>query len=293
MKKVGIDDISHFDFLDHPDRGSINQALTTLTALGALDADGQITEIGEWLVEFAIEPPLGRMLIESLRPDIDCPNEISVIGSFLNGKNVFVRPPEKELELAADRAHDQFIKNGDSDFSVLLHVWNAYVDSGYSTDWAKENYLNEKVLEEAKNVRLDILDVLAGHGIHVDPDEKPKFKKDAINRSLTAGLIGNLMKKVDRFGYSKVDGTKKEISIHPSSVFYHNPPQAGSFIVAGEIFINPEGKTYACNCLEVKKEWLKEYAPDVFYNYTLKHKDRHHQSANSSRKSYRKSRHNR
>jgi HrpA-like RNA helicase len=264
MKKVGIDNISEFNFLDLPDIEAIDQALHTLTTLGALDGDGYLTEIGEWLVEFALEPRLGRMVIEALRPDYDCVNEIITIASFLNGKNVYIKPEDRSLEFLADQAHAQFSKGCDSDFLVFLNIWNAYAAHGYNTDWAKNNYLNDQVLEEAKNVRLDLLDVLANHGIDIDPESIPSINKKGIEKSLTAGLIGNLLRNSGKQGFCKVDGTKSNIAIHPSSILSFDPPKKGSFIITSEIFINPQGKAFATNCLEAKKEWLKDYVPELF-----------------------------
>jgi HrpA-like RNA helicase len=290
MKKVGIDNIAGFDFLDHPGKEAINQALGTLTSLGALDKRGRLTEIGEWMVELAVEPHLGRMIIESLKPENDCANEIIIISSFLDGKNVFVRPPEKELEMAADKAHAQFKKNDDSDFLVYLNIWKAYSASGFDDEWAKRNYLNEKVLSEAKNVRLDILDVLVNHGININPDTKPCIKKDAIHKAITSGLIGNLLQKSDKFTFRKADGTKNNVSIHPNSVYYNHAFFKGSFIVSNEIFVNPHGKAFACNCLEVKEQWVRDFAPDLYYKtkkqFRTQEKNSRH-SSNKSRHSYR------
>lgn len=286
MKKVGIEKIETFDFLDSPDRNSITHAIDSLSALGALDEDGKITEIGQWLVELSLEPRLGRMLIEALKPELDCVNEISIIASFLDGKNIFIRPPEKELELLAEKAHAQFNKDKDSDFVVLLNIWKAYAASGFDNEWAKKNYLNEKALDEAKNVRLDLLEVLANHQIYIEPNTIPKIKKDAIGKAITAGLVGNLMKNVGKFTFCKVDGTKENISIHPGSVLFDHTPATGSFIVANEIFINPQGKAFACNCLEVKREWLKEYAPDTFFQRGKRRNGKEKKSSRSDKHSF-------
>lgn len=289
MRKVGIKNIYSFDYLDHPGNEFLTWADETLTKLGSFDDNNELSEIGEWLFELAIEPHLGRMIIEALRPELDCINEIVIIASFLDGKNVFLRPTEKTEELQADKAHAQFKKNGDSDFLVFLNIWKGYVQSGYDSDWAKRNYFNEKVLEEVKNVRLDILDVLADHQINVDPNEKPKIKKEAIHKAITAGLIGNLLQKVDKFSLRKVDGTKNEISVHPSSIYFNHSPKTGDFLVANEIFINPQGKAYACNCLEVKREWLKDYAPDVLYRSNRRRQHQENYSKNSKHHSHHKS----
>jgi HrpA-like RNA helicase len=263
MKKVGIQNAVDFDFLDRPDIGAIAQAEKTLHLLGALDNEGYLTEIGELMVELALEPRLGRMVIEAMKPKLNCLNEICIIAAFLDGKNVFVRPSDLDEQRFADRCHEQFKSDKDSDFVVILNVWKAYVGSGYDDEWAKRNYLNEKVLEEAKNVRLDLLDVLESQGISIDPNTKPKINKDAIGKAVTAGLIGNLMKSSRGRSLQKVDGTKGDINVHPGSVFFNRTFKEGSFIVSDEIFTNPQNKTYACNCLEVKREWLQEVAPDL------------------------------
>ena len=267
MRKVGLSlpEIQRFKFLDDPGADQLQYAINTITSLGGFDKQGNLTEIGEWLIELTLEPHLGRMILEALRPEINCVNEITIIASFLDGKNIFIRPVEKDLEAVADRAHDQFKHSGDSDMLVFLNIWNSYVDSGYSADWAKQNYLNEKALEEAKNVRLDLLSVLANHGINIDPKTRPVFKKDALGRAITAGLIGNLIQCVGHSTFHKLDGTKENISIHPSSIYANHIQPSGALLVSSEIFLNPQDRAFACNCLDVKLEWLRDIAPLLYY----------------------------
>jgi HrpA-like RNA helicase len=293
MKKVGIHDIEGFDFIDHPGKGAIHQALKTLKLLGALDGNDEITEIGEWLVDLSLEPRLGRMVIEAARPDINCVNEITIIASFLDGKNIFLRPSERQEQMLADRAHAQFKRENESDFVVFLNVWKAYDKSGFDPEWAKQNFLNEKALEEAKNVRLDLIDVLSNHGIFIDPKTKPVINKDAIGKAVAAGLIGNLLQNTGKNQFRKVDGTKGEISIHPSSVYYNNVPGPGSFIVAGEIFISPSDRAFACNCMEIKPIWVKEIAPYLFFQGKKDQKKQNQESGTSHSRSRHKSRKNR
>jgi pre-mRNA-splicing factor ATP-dependent RNA helicase DHX16 len=294
MKKVGIQNAAEFDFIDRPDIGAIAQAEKTLHLLGALDNEGYITEIGDLMIELALEPRLGRMVIEAMKPNINCVNEICIIAAFLDGKTVFVRPSDINEQRIADHCHEQFKTDKDSDFVVILNVWKAYVNSGYDSEWAKKNYLNEKCLEEAKNVRLDLLDVLEEHGISIDPSTKLKINKDAIGKAVTAGLVGNLMRNSRGFSLKKVDGTKSDIRVHPGSVFSNRSFRDGSLVVSDEIFINPQGKAYACNCLEVKREWLQEVAPEIAK--TMSSHSRHrgeNRSRHSGRNIYNHRSHNR
>ena len=161
---------------------------------------------------------------------------------------------------------------------VILNIWKAYVDSNYDPEWAKKNYLNEKCLEEAKNVRLDILEVLSNRGINISPETKPVIKKDALGKAITVGLIGNLMSSSKRNLLKKLDGKKIDINIHPNSIFNSKSLHEGTLLVSNEIFMNNKGKSFACDCLIVKPEWLCEIAPEIARNITRKHnnKDKYH-----------------
>lgn len=262
MKKVGIADVQEFDFIDPPNEDSVRQAEELLFLLGAIDECGEITPDGETMVDLSLEPRLGRMVIEAMKPNSNCLNEICIIASFLDGKNVFVRPTDFLEARRADQLHEQFRTDKDSDFMVILNVWQAYVRSGYDDEWAKANFLNEKALEEAKNVRSELIEVLASHGIFIDPRSKPRINKEAIGKAVAAGLVGNLMRFTGK-SLKKLDGTKSDIGIHPSSVFFGSSFKEGSLLVSDEIFTNPEGRTYASNCLQVKIEWISEIAPQL------------------------------
>jgi len=255
MKKVGVSDIENFDFLDPPNRASIHQALDTLTQIGALDHSGDITDIGEVLVDLALEPRLGRMILEASKPELDCVNEVCIIAAFLDSKNIFVTPDDYYSQQKAERIHRQYRKES-SDFLVMLSIWRAYASSGYRDDWAVEHFLNEKVLAEIKNIRLDLLDALSKHGIYVDSEAKPRFDRDVIGRALSAGLVGNMLVATGKYSLKKVDGTKNDISIHPASVLSNESFQPGTFVLPGEIFTGPAGKTFACNCQVIRPEWL-------------------------------------
>jgi len=265
MKKVGISNVENFDFIDPPDKSSIRQAVETLKTLGGLDEDSNITEVGEMMVELGLEPRLGRMVIEALMRD--CVNEVCIIAAFLGGKKIYARPTEGEFE--ADSAHNNF-KDRESDFISYLNIWNKYVASGFSDEWAKSNYLNERALEEVKNVRLDLIDVLARHNINIPKNAKVKINREQIGKSVASGFITNLIEQTGKYTFRKLDGTKNEIFIHPSSALFSRRENTG-LMVSGDIFINPAGKAYASDCMQVKPEWIIEIAPWLTRVHHAKH----------------------
>jgi hypothetical protein len=56
LKKLGIDDLVHFDFMDPPAPETLMRALELLNYLGALDDEGNLTQTGELMSEFPLDP---------------------------------------------------------------------------------------------------------------------------------------------------------------------------------------------------------------------------------------------
>lgn len=56
LKKIGVDDLVHFDFLDPPAPETMMRGLEQLHYLGALDDEGNLTHTGMLMSEFALDP---------------------------------------------------------------------------------------------------------------------------------------------------------------------------------------------------------------------------------------------
>ena len=94
LKKLGIDDLVHFDFMDPPAPETLMRALELLNYLGALDDEGGMTEMGDKMADFPLDPQLSKMLIgSSLR---NCSNECLSIAAMLSVPMVFMRPRDCE-----------------------------------------------------------------------------------------------------------------------------------------------------------------------------------------------------
>ena len=107
LKKLGIDDLVHFDFMDPPAPETLMRALELLNYLGALDDEGNITELGDKMAEFPLDPQLAKMLISS--PRFSCSNEVLSIAAMLSIPMVFMRPRDQAKEADAAKAKFQHI----------------------------------------------------------------------------------------------------------------------------------------------------------------------------------------
>ena len=92
LKKLGIDDLVHFDFMDPPAPETLMRALELLNSLNALDDDGELTELGKLMAEFPLEPQQSKVLLTAAK--YQCIHEMLTIISLLSVPVIFMRPKE-------------------------------------------------------------------------------------------------------------------------------------------------------------------------------------------------------
>ena len=257
MKKMGIDDVRDFDFIDKPNEETFLHAIESLKTLGALDENENLTKMGETMAELPLKPELSRIIIEAEK--YGCVGSICTIAAMMGGqKPVFARPKDKETQ--ADNAHRKFKKDG-SDFMTSLEVWKQWSSSGFNDKWAHDNFLNVRQLFEIREVRSQLLRELSRLEIIA---EDSKNDPESIQKSIAAGLIQNLaVPTFSNFGYKKVSAHESGVFInyiftHPaSSVFGMRP----DFMIASEVVTT--SKTFARKCQTVDPQWLPEIAPQI------------------------------
>lgn len=258
MKKVGIDNPLNFDFIDKPQVDSVRHSLESLTEIDALDQHGYLTGIGEKIIDLGVEPRLARMIIEATKVDPGSLADVCTLTSLMEGKNVFVQPEDYYEAKDAQEIHRHLRQRSSSDFLVLLRIWEAFAKNNYSEEWATKNYLNEKVLLEAKNVREDVLERISQGGLSLDLFPKSPVDPNLLGQIITSGIPRNLLVATDHKHFAKIDGTKSNIFIHPSSSLYSQNFKPGSIILAGDIFVSPSGKTFASICHPINKRQLSK-----------------------------------
>ena len=127
LKKLQIDDLVHFDFMDPPAPETLMRALELLNYLGALSDTGDLTEHGAMMSEFPLDPQLSAMLLNS--PKYKCAGEILSIAALLSVPNIFFRP--RDNARAADDAKGQFV-HSNGDHLTMLNCFHAFKSGGES-----------------------------------------------------------------------------------------------------------------------------------------------------------------
>lgn len=193
LKKVGVEDLVHFDWLDPPSPEVLMRALELLNYLGALDDDGELTKVGEQMSEFPLDPQFAKMLMASTQ--FNCTSEILSIVAMLNVPSPFIRPNNDKK--GADAAK-QALDHEDGDHLTLLNVYHLYKENEGDPKWCYENYLNLRCLKSADNVRAQLERYMHKFGMvsTATPFDDKNYYTN-IRKALTAGFfmqVGHLEK---------------------------------------------------------------------------------------------------
>ncbi|KAL8920381.1 MAG: hypothetical protein Q9172_004523 [Xanthocarpia lactea] len=259
LKSLGINDLIEFDFMDPPPAETLIRALEHLYALGALNDRGELTKIGRQMAEFPTDPMLAKSILSADKHG--CVEEVlSIIAMLGEASALFYRPKDKRIH--ADSARARFtVKEGGDHFS-LLNIWNQWVDSDFSYVWARENFLQQRSLTRARDVR-DQLAKLCDR-VEVTISSLGAAELVPIQKSLVAGFFPNaarLQKGGDSYRTVKNAMT---VYLHPSSVLMEVNPR---WVVFYELVLT--SKEYMRSNMPAQPEWLVEAAPHFYKSKDL------------------------
>jgi len=252
LKKLGIDDLVHFDFMDPPAPETLMRALELLNYIGALDDEGNLTEEGKIMAEFPLDPQLAKMI--TISPKYKCSNEILSITAMLSAPVCFLRP--KEAQKAADEAKSRF-QHADGDHLTLLNAYHAFKQNETS-DWCYENFINFRTMKSVDNVRSQLTRIMKRFNLPlVSTDFNSKDYYVNIRKALVAGFFMQVA-HLERNGHYLTVKDNQVVALHPSAGLSKKP----EWVLYNEFVLT--SKNYIRTVTEVRGEWLMEMAPHYY-----------------------------
>lgn len=251
--KLGITDLVHFNYMDPPVPETLMRSLELLNYLGAIDDDGNLTEVGSIMAEFPLDPELAKMLIMSC--EFRCSNEILSITAMLSVPQCFVRPNDQRK--AADDAKIKFTHEH-GDHLTLLNVYHAFKQHNDDPDWCYENFINYRSMKAVDDARVQlekIMDRLQLKRVSTDFSSREYYNN--IRKALVSGFFMQAS-HLERAGHYLTVKDNHEVFIHPSSSLAHRP----EWVLYNEFVIT--SKKYIRTVTEIKPEWLIALAPDYY-----------------------------
>lgn len=249
LKKLGIDDLVHFDLMDPPAPETLMRALEELNYLACLDDDGELTTMGSLASNFPLDPALAVMLISS--PEFYCSNEILSLTALLSVPQIFVRPASARKR--ADEMKALFT-HPDGDHLTMLNVYHAFKSPEAQANpkqWCHDHFLSLRALQSADNVRMQLRRIMETNELELmsTPFEDKKYYEN-IRRALVSGFF---MQVAKREGTGKTYVTVKDdqsVLLHPSTVL----GQDSDWVIYNEFVLT--SKNYIRTVTAVKPEWL-------------------------------------
>ena len=257
LKKLGINDLVHFDFIDPPAPETMMRALEMLSYLGAIDEDANLTPLGAQMSQLPLEPELAKMLLSGAKHK--CTNDILSICALLSVQNPFLRPKDKEA--MADQAKNKFSHHLGDHFTLLL-TYNSYNLNNSSNEWCRENFINQRSMKAADDIRNQLVKILIKMGFEV-PDNKFSTeisvkRQKKIIKSLIEGFFAQVA-HLETNGYYITVKDNQYVFIHPSSVLVDTKPK---WVLYNEFVLT--SKNYIRTLTAIEARMMLEIAPDYF-----------------------------
>lgn len=298
LKKMGVEDLLNWTWLEHPGKEAILGALHTLHFLGALDEGGKITSLGYKMAVLPLPPSLSAVLISAF--DYGVLQEVIDIVSCISVENLILNVTGNgDLRDEINYKRRQYCPLGTrlGDLIALKEYFNHFKELNDSKNtaelkaWCKELFLSYKGFKNVMRVRKQITDYmistikqddsisqlekdnqlrrlhsqLSSDANETDGDDEDPFVQ--LSKSLDIPSI--LKSFVKGFALNTAIGmpdrsfrtcsTGQLISIHPSSNLFG---RANIDAIMYLEFVYT-AKAYGRNCSVIELAWLQEVAPHL------------------------------
>jgi pre-mRNA-splicing factor ATP-dependent RNA helicase DHX16 len=199
------------------------------------------------------------------------------------GAAVFYRPPDKAVH--ADNARANFTRGtgADGDHLMLAQVYAQWRESGYSKGWCRENFVQDRAMNRARDVR-DQLEALCDR-VELDKSSSP-HDSVGLRKAITSGYFFHLCRLAKSGDAYTTVKSKLSVHIHPSSSLHKREPAPKWVLcVALAASTNPHRyhdlvmttREFMREVIIVDPEWLAAIAPH-YYKRSGGELDGHHQT---------------
>ena len=297
LKAMGEDDVVKFDFVEKPAEGLLQQTVTHLTELGALNKQsGNLTDIGNAMLQLDTDPDYSKVILEGLHRG--CVHEvIDIIAMAGVNYRLFTRGFDDNTKENADKVKFDIV-NGKGDLLTFLDLFRAWVEKkskGDQEKWCKSLYLRssafydalktvrdlERSLEKAqailqksraaptkKNYEMKTDEVIAMRSVLIPEGPKKEKLEDDITKCFLTAFYPNVCvyTGIPQLGYALLRDDMI-LKIHGSSsmaLLQENP----QYVIC--LDINKAAYNNAKIVTKVEKKWFEELFPKYEADGNLK-----------------------
>lgn len=221
-------DLENLDFMDKPDLENsqchstklylalliivtVISALKTLWILGALDNSKALTKVGRDMAAFPLEPNHARAILAS--KDEGCTSEVLDIVSVLSASSKLFFDTTDQRDAATETRRK--FRHASGDHLTILNAVRAYRDiaavesKGGCKDWCKQQFVNQRTLREASEIRAQLQTTC--ERMNIDWHVSCGDREEPVLKSLFHGLVQN-------GAFLQPDGSYRQVMGHSVSL---------------------------------------------------------------------------
>lgn len=258
LKAHGVSNPATFPLLTPPPAAPFERALLHLLQLSALDPKtGDITAVGRSLASLPLPAGLGRVLLASTQPELNCLPECIDIVSALSVENLFLAThtgTEERREAAEAARRDLYRREGDH-LTLLATVQGYITENVDRRAWCEGHFVSHRAMQAVVDVRKQLTAHMNRY--HKDlplsgDEQSPIDLPDRVLRAFLTGFAANTARLMPD-GSFKTLVSNQNISIHPASVLFGRKVEA---IMYSEFVWTAKG--YARGVSAVQMKWIGE-----------------------------------
>lgn len=258
LKASGVENVAAFRWLEAPEPKSLALAETLLLDLGAIGADGKITELGRRMMAFPAHPRYARMLLAA--HERGCVPAICQVAALTQGKSLLPRATGKQQQ--TDR-EDLFGGDATSDFFVLLRALRHAEQASFNPQRLRPLGVNGIAAREASALAQQFRSIAKDEGLDCEPRDT---SSEALARCILAGFPDHVGVRLDR-------GTLRVQLVHGRRgvLARESMVQDAALLVVGEVReveSRDDVQTLLTLATAVHEDWLREMFPEAFSQQT-------------------------
>jgi len=254
LKLLGVDNLRRFPLISPMPRKNLTLALDLLHTIDVIDDSGELTEVGQKMAHFSLDPKISRILVSSEMAS--CTLEACRLAAMLQVKEIFTKQGKNVSSLWSNSKLTSICAT-EGDLPTYVNILNGFINNQKSQKWAQTRFLNYQALLNASEISKRLESQLRRIGTKICSSNG---RIEVLQRSVLAGLFPNSAYLHPCGDYRTVKGDQL-VHIHPTSVLSEvtNLPKTVVFV---EILHST--KSYMRHLMAVESDWLTTVAPHYY-----------------------------
>lgn len=183
LKALGYADLENFAWLEAPQTANYQRAVSLLQDLGAFDALGDLTSVGQRMAEFPAHPRFARMFLAAA--ELGCVRTIALVAALCEGRPLLPHVSDRK----ASRALDELLGEAKSDITRLLRAFGIARGKNFNLGFCRNYGIHAGAAREAERGFRQYLEMAQREGLDIGGGAA---EEETVSRCLLYGFADHI-----------------------------------------------------------------------------------------------------